>query len=56
MEALSRTRDPGRARMIRNIAQELERAACHIGDLGAMAGDVGFLPTSSFCGRIRASC
>ena len=53
MEALSRTRVPGRARMIRNIAQELERAACHIGDLGALAGDVGFLPTSSFCGRIR---
>ena len=23
------------------------------GDLGAIAGDVGFLPTASFCGRIR---
>ena len=35
------------------MALELERAANHTGDLGAMAGDVGFLPTSSFCGRIR---
>ncbi len=27
--------------------------ANHTGDLGALAGDIGFLPTASYCGRIR---
>jgi Ni,Fe-hydrogenase III large subunit len=53
LEALAKTRAPGRAQVIRGIALELERIACHIGDLGALSGDVGFLPTASYCGRIR---
>jgi Ni,Fe-hydrogenase III large subunit len=44
---------PARAAVIRGIALELERLANHTGDLGAIAGDVGYLPTASFCGRIR---
>ena len=32
---------------------ELERLANHTGDLGALANDVGYLPTASFCGRLR---
>jgi len=42
-----------RAETVRGIALELERLANHTGDLGAIAGDVGYLPTASFCGRIR---
>ena len=41
------------ARRLRTILLELERIANHVGDLGALAGDVAFLPTASFCGRIR---
>jgi Ni,Fe-hydrogenase III large subunit len=53
LEALGKGNRPARAQAIGAIALELERLACHIGDLGAIAGDTGFLPTSSYCGRIR---
>ncbi|MBO5990135.1 MAG: hydrogenase [Lentisphaeria bacterium] len=41
------------ASALRIIASALERIANNTGPLGALAGDVAFLPTSSFCGRIR---
>jgi Ni,Fe-hydrogenase III large subunit len=53
LEGLAGVAVPARADRVRGVALELERAANHVGDLGAMAGDVGFLPTASFCGRIR---
>ncbi|MCD4722021.1 MAG: hydrogenase [Desulfobacula sp.] len=53
VEALtSITPDKG-AQIIRTIALELERLANHIGDLGALSGDVAFLPPANYFGRIR---
>lgn len=43
----------GTGRLIRRAALELERLANHTGDLGAIGGDTGFLPTASWNGRIR---
>jgi Ni,Fe-hydrogenase III large subunit len=53
IEALAGCRVPARALALRGVALELERLANHTGDLGALAGDVGYLPTQSFCGRLR---
>ncbi len=53
VEALAGARVPARAHVLRGIALELERLANHTGGLGALAGDIGFLPTASFCGRLR---
>ena len=41
------------AQITRTIAFELERIANHIGDLGALSGDVAFNPPAAYFGRIR---
>lgn len=55
MESLCETSITARSQALRGIALELERIACHIGDLGALSGDVGFMPASAYCGRIRGN-
>jgi Ni,Fe-hydrogenase III large subunit len=42
-----------RAEAIRGIALEVERLANHVGDLGALAADIGFWPSAAYFGRIR---
>ncbi len=53
LEALAACRVPAPALALRAMGLELERLANHAGDLGALALDVGYLPSSSFLGRIR---
>jgi len=56
VEALARSHKSPRAQAIRGIALELERLANHLGDLGAVAGDVAFQPAASYFGRLRGEC
>jgi len=56
IEALARSRKSPRAQSIRGIALELERLANHIGDLGALAGDIAFQPGAAYFGRLRGEC
>lgn len=53
IEGLADSTATARGHFLRAIAMELERLPNHTGDLGALSEDVGFLPTSAFCGRIR---
>jgi len=53
MEAFSSVQPDSGARIIRTIALELERIQNHVGDLGALSGDVAFLPPMNYCGRMR---
>ncbi len=53
LEALAERRISARAHALRAVALELERMANHTGDLGALAGDIAFLPTAAHCGALR---
>ncbi len=53
IEALAGLEVSEGAKIIRTVALELERIANHIGDLGALSGDVAFNPPLNYFGRIR---
>ncbi|MCF8067522.1 MAG: NADH-quinone oxidoreductase subunit C [Desulfobacterales bacterium] len=53
LEALSSVTPDNGAKIIRTIGLEFERIANHVGDLGALSGDVAFLPPANYCGRMR---
>lgn len=52
-DSLSGARVSARAAALRAVALELERLANHVGDLGALGADIGFLPGSAYFGRLR---
>jgi len=53
IEALSGIKVSKRAQTIRKIALEMERMAIHIGDIGAIAGDIAYLMGSEVLGVTR---
>ena len=50
MEILSNSQISNRAQIIRRIALEMERIAIHIGDMGAIAGDIAYQMGASIFG------
>jgi len=53
IECLSGCNITNKAQLIRLIALELERCAIHIGDLGAISGDIAYLMGASIFGATR---
>ncbi|MBE7703323.1 MAG: hydrogenase [Cyanobacteria bacterium SIG28] len=53
MEALSETTITNKAQIIRRVALEMERIAIHIGDMGAIAGDIAYQMGASIFGVTR---
>jgi len=53
LEALAKVEAPFSAQALRGIALELERVSNHVGDLGALCNDIGYLPGASWFGRLR---
>jgi Ni,Fe-hydrogenase III large subunit/Ni,Fe-hydrogenase III component G len=53
IENAAETEVPQRARVMRTILLELERICNHIGDIGAIATDVGFVVANAHAGRLR---
>lgn len=52
-EALAGAAPSLRGEALRAVALEVERLANHVGDLGAMSNDIGYLPATAYFGRMR---
>ena len=53
IESAAEIQVPQRARVMRTIMLELERVCNHIGDIGAIANDVGFAVANAHASRLR---
>jgi Ni,Fe-hydrogenase III large subunit len=53
IETLAGVEPPLCAQVLGGVALELERIANHLGDLGALAGDVGYQPGAAWFGKLR---
>jgi Ni,Fe-hydrogenase III large subunit len=53
VEGLGNVEPPLYAHAVRGIALELERLSNHVGDLGGLCSDIGYLPGASWFGRLR---
>jgi Ni,Fe-hydrogenase III large subunit len=53
MESLCDIEPAPRSQALRAISLELERLSNHVGDLGALSTDIGFLPAAAYFGRLR---
>ncbi len=53
VEEVSQVAVPAKANAIRLVGLETERLLAHIGDFGALCGDVGFSVPAAYCARIK---
>lgn len=53
MERLADMEVSLRAQVLRGVVLEIERLSNHVGDLGGLCGDIGYLPGASYFGRLR---